>query len=214
MKLSVTTTNKQVIDLMMARLGDRAAPKLRSNVVIELNNYVDGREMNALLPWFLVKTVEFTFELDEASKPLPEDFIRELEDDQPTVFVEGVATHQMKKAPYDKLCFEGGGPSDAYALVGDEIFIAPRAGSSFQVRFRYLAETPEITDDSNPVTNQWLRYAANVVTFGALRMIAGFQIQDPAMAQRFEAEEQKALDGLWRANEARQHTNADYMIED
>ena len=41
MKLSPSTTNRQVIDLMMARLGDRAAPKLRSNVVLEFNTYVD-----------------------------------------------------------------------------------------------------------------------------------------------------------------------------
>ena len=93
-----------------------------------------------------------------------------------------------------------------YALVGEEFFIAPRAGADpiTTVRFRYVAETPDILDDEQPVSNVWLKYASNVVTFGALRVIAGFQIQDPDMANRF-AGKQKALDGLWRANEARQH---------
>jgi hypothetical protein len=216
MRLSSTTTNKQIIDLMMARLGDRAAPKLRSNVVLEINTYVDGREMQALLPWFLVKEIELVFLPQTVSTPLPADFIRELEDDQPGVYVDGLMTHQMKKAPADKMLFDNGGPPDAYALVGEEFFIAPRASAepATFIRFRYLAETPDILDDDQPISNVWLKYAANVVTFGALRVIAGFQIQDPDMANRFAGEEQRALDGLWRANEARQHTNADYMIED
>ena len=75
MKLSPSTTNRQVIDLMMARLGDRAAPKLRSNVVLEINTYVDGRELQALLPWFLIKETVLIFAPQEISKPLPDDFL-------------------------------------------------------------------------------------------------------------------------------------------
>jgi hypothetical protein len=214
MKLSPTVTNHQVIDLMMARLGDRSAPKLRANVVLELNAYIAGRELQALLPWFLIKATEFTFPKDAIFSPLPDDFLRELEDDQPAVYIDGAWMNQMKKAPLDDMNFDGGGPSDAYTLIGEEIYIAPKAPSDLTVRFRYFAATVEILDNDQPVTNLWLKYAQNLVTFGALHTIAAYQIQDPNMAALFSSEEQRALDGLWRANEARQHTNADYMIED
>jgi hypothetical protein len=214
MRLPPSTTNKQVIDLMMARLGSRAAPKLRGNVLLEINTYIDGRETQALLPWFLTKQAELDFQAGDISHPLPLDFLRELEDDQPMVYVEGAFINQLKKAPMDALNFDGEGGPDVYALIAEEFYIAPKASSPLTVKFRYLAETIEILDDDQPVSNLWLKYAANVVTFGALRVIAGFQVQDPDMANRFAGEEQRALDGLWRANEARQHTNADYMIED
>lgn len=214
MKLPPTVTNKQIIDVMMSRLGARTAPKLRSTIPFEINAYVDTKELQATLPWFLVKPGELAFVTGAVSAALPLDFLREVEDDQPMVYVEGAMTQVLKKTTFERLNFDGDGPPDHYAILGEEFFIAPRADSDLTVRFRYMAETGEFVDDEQVVSNPWIVYAQDLITFGTLQVIANFHIQDPDMANRFAGVEQRAADSLWRANEARQHTNADYKIED
>jgi hypothetical protein len=214
MKLAPTTTNAQVLDNMMARLGNRQSPKLRGSVLFELNNKINLLEGGALLPWFLQKEWAFQLVVNQITYDLPADFLREEEEGALRVSYQGRPIAFVGKVAKEDLVYEGDDPALCYTLFGEKLQIAPTPDTTYDCVLEYLAASTDVTDTGVPVSNVWLLNAYNFVTYGALVAIANFHVQDPEMAARFEREEAKARDALWRTHEARQHTNRDYKIED
>lgn len=212
MKIS-TLTNAQLLDLMMARLGSRQAPKLRANVLVELNHYLDDLELGPTLPWFLEDTYEFVLTIGQVAYALPDDFLREVEDGSLRISYQGQLIAQLSKSAKEDLVYEEA-DEIRYTLFGDELLIAPSPDVAYQCSLEYYASSEVVADNGAPVSNKWLLHAHNLVTFGALVKVARFHIQDPEMAASFSAEETAAANRLWRQHEARQHANRDYKIED
>jgi hypothetical protein len=213
MRLASSTTNAQVLDNMMHRLGNRTSAELRARVAFELNNGIDRLESGPTLPWFLEATNTFSTEEGVRRYALPSNFIREMERGRIVVSQNGAILGESIKVDYDDLALESGQPVE-YALLGDWIYFGGVPNGVYDCEWNYFAESGEFTDNSQPVTNSWLINAYDLTTLLTLRAVSEFQIQDIEMAARFNAELQDPQNRFWRLVEARQHAGRFYKIED
>lgn len=214
MRLEANTTNAQVLDVMMKRLGNRQSPVVRASAVWELNRAIDQLETGAILPWFLEKEHQFQTVVGEPRYDLPADFLREYEEGALSFYYQGSLLLRTSKVAKEDLDYSSAEPTVGYSLFGGKILIAPKPDVVYDCVWEYYASSSEVVDNAQAVANVWLIYAYNWVTNAALEQIAAFHLQAPDMASGFAAKAREARDAVWRAHEARQHTNRDYKIED
>jgi hypothetical protein len=214
MRLEASITNKQVLDNMMKRLGNRQSPQLREQVLWELNRGIDLLETGATLPWFLEKEYSFQTAVDVVSYDLPADFLREYEEGKLSFYYDGKFLCALDKVAREDLDYVYIGQTGGYSLFAEKLIIAPKPDVVYDCKLEYLAETQEVLDSEAVVSNPWLKNAHAWVTHFALKQVAALHIQDDGMAAKFSALATEAERLVWKAHEARQHANRNYKIED
>ena len=74
------TTNSELIDQAMGRLGGRTSTRLRADLVSEVNTTIDNFEQGTFIPWFLEATATLDIVADDTFVTLPEDFAIEADE--------------------------------------------------------------------------------------------------------------------------------------
>ena len=213
MKLEASVLNSAVLDNMLQRLADRKSPELRLRLLFELNRKLDELEMKATLPWFLEDRWVAALSQGAESVALPDDFIREMEGGElKLTFSDGLLV--PKKTTEDMVDLSAVGPPQYYYLLGETLYFYPVLDRDYTMKLAYYKATEAVVDNAQPVSNLWLKNAYNYTVAATLRSFAMVHLQSDEMAVRFGTEEKVASDLLWKLHEARQHTNADYKIED
>jgi hypothetical protein len=206
--------NSQVLDLMIQRMGNRKNFS-RDTLLLEMNSKIQELEVGSFLPWFLEGMWEEAG-VDVPSLSLPEDFLQEVEDGKLELVSEVGKFIYPKKRPFEKVqevwqVYPEGGEPRIYAIWGGQLHLAPRPVAPYVLSLPYFKQTPEVADGEEEVTS-WLKHALNFITYATLVDVSSNNLRDTEAANRFSSLAGKAYSTLYRHNEARQHTNADYNI--
>jgi hypothetical protein len=209
-------TNKELIDLMMARLGGRTAPALRSRLVIELNEKIRQLETGSILPWFMEDKFVGDTVANQDYVDLPADFVREVEEGRFKIKNTENKWGRLIKASYEDLEDEtenyDAALPEGYALFGDKIYFGPVPDLAYSFKLPYFKRTGEVIDNTSAVTNSWLLEFHHYVTLATLKVVASMHIQSAEIMQKIDPELQTAYDIFWRTIEARKHTNMEYLL--
>lgn len=212
-------TNRELIDLLMARLGERTAPALRVQAVLTLNEAIRTLEQETVLPAFMQDYFTGATGVGEDFIRLPSDFVREVEDAPPKIYDRnGQAWYKLIKTTIGKLEIETGsevGIPMGYALVGYNMVLGPvpLADAIHDYRILYNKRTVEILDEPVAVTNPWILEFQEYTTFYALDLLAKHHVQSVELMKRISPTLTRARERFWRAVEAREHVNMNYNQE-
>lgn len=209
-----TVNTRKILDLLMARLGNKTSPALRANCLVEMSliqeTDLEGAE---LLPWFLIGEGAIAVTVPgERRLMLPSDFIREIEDDNLYLVNEDGTYTDIRKVGYDEGRFELGlnpeqGPPTLYSVRGNYILLRPTPDAEYSIRFpSYYARQPlpvDATDDQNA----WFRWVPDLLLAKTGVIIAGEYLKDTELVTLFGAQQQRAVKRLENVETAREESN-------
>jgi len=200
-----------VIDLLVARLGDRT--DLRVAILLEMTlvqqTLLEGGDE---LPWFLLSDDQpLTIVASNRNVAVPSDFLREHEEGELLVTNSTGVETALEKAAYDELIdFYGfdalADPPTAYALVGDNfaLFPIPSVVRALTLS-KYYKRAAAPTDTA--AENAWLKWASDLLIAETGIVMAGQYLQNDAMASLFVGMQAVAKRRLNTQNVAREEAN-------
>lgn len=219
------TTNAEILDLAMSRLGHRTSPKVRADTLQELNVAIDTAERAPWLPWFLASDYVALVPAGAYYTVLPSNFLREKEDTRPYT-LDGVKATHLTKVPFGML--QSQDPATAFSLYSIQVGDGRNQGGGIEklIHFRaagaadsqlvymnlYRAQTGDVVDDTSNISNLWLTEARDYIMFKALRTVAEFHIQNDKLAQLFAIREFQALKILVDYHVSLDSENQDYFV--
>ena len=206
------TTNRELLDNALSRLGQRKSLRVRDDTIFEINQAIETLERGTFFPWFLEKTATLSLVVGDTFKALPTDFAIEQEDTRP-FFVEEGAVKYLTKRFFGAL--QGEVPTDLrfYAIRGNDFHFRIAADKAYTVTVLYMARTGGgFVDTTDDVSNLWLIDAAEYVTSMALVRVARFHLQNENLASDFVALEQKSKRDLYVHHESRVNLNQDFEV--
>lgn len=175
-----------------------------------------------ILPWFLlsedlaIKTV-----LDEERVAVPVkgsnvrgDFLAEYEEGALWIRNAEGKFVVLDKDDYDTLAetYPDSGRPKTYSLGGKYFRLKPTPDAVYDLRMKvYLRE---IALAAGGTTNEWLRWASELMLAETGRIIALFYIRDAEMAQAMGGAAQVAKRALSVASESRKHAQREYTMGD
>jgi len=199
----------------MGRLGGRTEPDLRATCLLEAQ-YVQETELEGgpILPWFLIsEDTVAVMTIEERRLEVPDDFLRELDDEGALVLVkEDGSEQELIKKSYDELVSWHGLTTTAdypenYALVGKYFMLFPLPLKASTVRMRYYARDVVLNDDNTE--NQWLKWATDLLLAATGYAVASKHIRDDEKAVEFSKDRDKAHGRLVVQHTARDEGNRD-----
>ena len=206
------TTNSELIDQAMGRLGGRSSTRLRADVVSEINMTIDNFEQGTFIPWFLEATATLDIAVDDTFVDLPDDFAIEADESRPYYVLEGTVYYLTKRFHGTLL---GEVPTSVmyYAIHGTEFHFRMAADQVYTILLAYYAkETGNLVDDDTEVSNLWLINAKEWVMSDALSTVANTHVQNYKLADRLALKAQKARNDLYVFHEARININQDFVV--
>lgn len=210
--------NSEVFDSMMSRLGNRQAPLLRTQCILELNQKIRQLESAPQLPWFMASRVSGILDSTQDFIPVPTDFVREVEDGRFKVQNSQGKWKNLVKVQIEKLEdeTENADPTlpEGYSLFGGNFYFGPRPDQNYNYKIQVYSRTPVVSDNASDISNPWLIEFFNYTTLSALSIVASLHVKSSEIVQAISPELNIAADGFWKAVEAREHANMDYLIGD
>jgi len=218
--------NSAMLANIMQRFGNRRSLALRETVLYELNRKIEQREQGDILPWFMeaywrnTSTPSAVTVAGQNFIELPPNFIREIEEGVFKVLNTNVSPTKwfaMNKVSLEDLeaATESSDPQlpVAYAIFGTQFIFGPTPNAVYQLKLPYSARSLPISDNNDEATNPWIINFYNFITLDTIDLVARTHTKDPQMVQQIGPELQEATDLFWRAVEARQHVNRDYLLD-
>lgn len=207
------TTNSELLDQAMSRLGQRASTRVRADVLAEINTTIDRLERNPFLPWFLEKDATLSVVANDTSVALPSDFLREAEESRP-YYVLDSKVHYLTKRLFAALPGEDDATSvKFYAIRGETFYFRMAADQSYTITLSYYAaQTGNLVDDASTVSNLWLTKAHDWVVNEALTKVAAFHVQNEKLAILLKGDASAARKELYGYHEARINENQDFVV--
>lgn len=206
------TTNKELIDQAMSRLGQRSSVRVRADVVTEINTALDTLERGTFFPWFLEETAQLDIAIGDTFKALPSDFAREAEESRPYYTLEGTL-HYMTKRFYGTLLGETPTKLMYYAIRGNDFHFRMPADIAYTVYVDYYARQGDpLADNTTDVSNLWLLNAKDWVMNEGLSVVAGLHLHNDKLEQKLFARANKAKNDLYVYHESRINENQDFEV--
>ena len=129
-------------------------------------------ERKATLPWFLISELSsITTQVDEHRIPLPEGFLREVEESGFFYFnpsAENVEDEWLELAKDDedelRKLYPGAGAPKGYCLIGPYFMVFPRPDAIYTIKLKFF-EADDILDSN--IENSWLEHAHDLIIASA-----------------------------------------------
>jgi hypothetical protein len=208
------TTNSELIDQWMSRLGQRTSTRVRADLVSEVNSAIKDLEVQPFVPWFLQKTATLSISTDDVLAALPSDFIIEREGHRPYYTREGTVHYLTKMVAgmiYGYTTTEV--RPMRYAIDGNNFLFRPVADQAYTIYVPYYGKTGGgFVDDSADISNIWLLNAEEWVGAKALKMTAGTHLQNKGLAADFVGLEAAQKAAVYKLHIARESQNQDYEV--
>lgn len=206
------STNRELIDQAMGRLGQRTSTRIRANVIEEVNTAIDDLERGTFFPWFLEKTATLDVMSEDSFINLPADFAIEADETRPYYVREGTVFYLTKRF-YGTLIGEVSTSLKYYAVRGTEFHFRMAADKEYSIIVPYYAKTVDpLVDTTDDVSNLWLLEAKNWVLGKALGLVASTNLQNPNLAKTFAVLEFKSKTDIYNYHEARVNQNQDFEV--
>lgn len=206
------TTNAELLNQAMSRLGQRKSTRVRADVVTEINTAIEVLERGTFRPWFLEKTATLAVVKDDTFAALPTDFLIEAEEVRPYFVLEG-KVHYLTKRFYGMLVGETPPEVRYYAIRGNDFHFRRPADIAYSIIVPYYAQTNDLlVDDTTDVSNPWLLNAQDWVFGKALGVVAAFHVHNQELAVNFSAAERQAKSDIYIFHEARINENQDFEV--
>lgn len=207
-------TRDQAVAQMQMILGFRSdkASELRTQLMYAQQNL----ESQEFLPWFLRSEVAYTTTtIDESRLALPDDFIREDEDEALFLYDADAEEDEqwtaLEKADTDTLrsVYQSTtGAPEAYSITPDYFRIMPIADEEYTIKLVYYAKDTVL---SNDVENKWLKHASDWLMGAAGQPIAA-GLRDTAALNIFRDMEARGRAAMIKASTAREAENRRYVM--
>jgi hypothetical protein len=208
----MATTNAQLIDQAMSRLGQRKSTRVRSDIVSEINTAINTLERGDFHPWFLEETATLSVVSGESFKVLPTDYLIEADDSRP-YFIESGTTYFLTKRFYGVLMGETPPELRFYAIRGEEFHFRMVADKAYTIYVPYYAkQTGNLVDDDTVVSNKWLIEAFDWTISEALKVVASVHLHSTELAQTHAAIALRAKRDIFKHHEARVNKNQDFEV--
>lgn len=208
------TTNAQLLDQAMSRLGQRTSTRVRADVLTEINQTINTLERGTFIPWFLEETATLAVVSGESYKDLPSDFAIEADESRPYWIDADGETHFLTKRFYGALPGESAATSlKYYAIRGSEFHFRMVADGAYTIYVPYYArQTGDFDDNGEVVSNKWLIEATEWVLGDALQRVAAFHLHNGELATMHNLAAQRAQRELFNFHEARVNKNQDFEV--
>lgn len=218
-------TRDQAVALIKARLKRPADTALNAQIVTELETVQQFvlEESGIIRPWFLLtENLTTVTEIGEPRVVIPTGFLDEYEDGALWILnPDSNEYERLTRGTFEELRLsdtlvqyrddDGRGMPRAYSLDGNYFRLDPVPAAVYTLQILVYVKDDLPANGSD--TNQWLTYAAELLTSEAGLVIAQGYLQDEAAAAFFEGRRKAALDRLQRQNEGRKHSNKDYRMQ-
>lgn len=186
------------VQIIMDRLGQRTG--LETLIIRHMQAAQQTLQSKPTLPWFLVRTWDFT--TSQPYEPVPHHFLREVEDVCPLMMIDTVGS-PLEKLDYDFLItspdYAGRGKPTAYAVQGGRIYLFKAPDKSYDFRFMYYAADAPLTSN---IKNHWLMFASDLL-IAATGISVAKSLRDLEAAALFERDFAVAWADFIRADTAR-----------
>ena len=206
--------NRGVIDLGMARLGQRTSTVVRSQLLTEIKKTIQRLERGPFLPWFLERTIQLNVTENDTYVSLGNFFLREAEESRPYYVLDGTV-YYLTKRYYGALLGETPTSIKYYAIRGTEFHFRMAADQSYTINVPAYFKDPwqtEITDTYVTTESLWLLNALDWVLEDALSKVAALHLHDMEKAQLHMAAAAMAKKELYVYHESRVHENQDFEV--
>lgn len=213
-------TNKEVIDLIMARLGGRTSAGLRITAVLELNMKIKELEQAPLRPWFLEDVWSFNTTIG-SDTGLPSNFLGESEDGP--VFIKlntepASAWVELPKTTYTTLMKKtkaaANGKPERYAIYGNTLRYGPLPDAVYNINFPYLKASDPFADDLALVDNRWLVNFPSYIMLEVAMILASVHVQSQEIVQKIAGPLTVAKDNFTKAVQAHENVNMKFLMDD
>lgn len=191
------------VALIKGRLARWNDTVLTTYIKMEIAAAQRRQEMVEPLPWFLLTESSYaTTTVGDERVEIPDDFIREADEDALWIEDSDGVYHKLRKDDYDAIrsyWTETGQPL-RYALVGSYFRLRPEPDAVYTVHMIYFGKDSELSDGSP--TNKWLDNASEVLIADAGRVVASRYVRNDAAAAEFEKDlvlTRRALDTMTQA---------------
>ena len=197
----------------MSRLGQRTSTRVRADVIAEINTTINRLERAPFLPWFLEVDATLDVSSGDSSVALPTNFLREAEESRPYYTMEGTVYYLTKRF-YAALP----GESDAssvkfYAIRGETFYFRQVADRAYAITLPYIsAQTGNLVDNADDVSNLWLLRAHDWVVNEALAKVAAFHLSNLELAGTLKGDAAETKRDLYNYHESRINLNQDYQV--
>jgi hypothetical protein len=182
------TSNSEVIDMIIRRLGNRrSSPQLRQVIAAELRTFISMKEKDMKEPPFFLETVWETT-VTGLSVDLPANFLRELEEHVMSCTSDGCIFEVTKRIPdfvRSMAISELAQRPHYYSILGDKLYFGPGLDKPYLITLPY-ARKSEVFVDNGLATTDWVLHAENAVMLSVQHTLALDILQDQEMAERVE----------------------------
>lgn len=212
-------TRDEAVALVKGRLSNRKDADLDPLIVAEMKLAQIKLESALTLPWFLLSEMsETTTDIGDERVELPEDFLREPEEETALWRYDTDSSNdkwkELSKDAYDKLKVkhdETGAPL-AYALVGNYFRLKPTPDKEYPIRMIYYKRDQSL--DSGATENKWLKNTPDLLIAETGFVIASQYLKDQESALIFSEQLKEArtrYSSFWTAREqaGRSYTKGD-----
>lgn len=214
-------TNKEMLDLIMKRLGNRTTIGLRATVLIELNEKIRQLEQSETLPWFLESVWETQALQNLETIDLPEDYLRDDDDGVPEIRDVSITPPQwtkIGKLSYSQLRVKTANAlyqiPKYFAVYGDKVYFGPFPDTDYDFRLPYFKRTEPVVEDTSPISNKWLKNFFNFMTLDTIDAVARTHTRDKELVASISADLNVAHALMTTAIEARIHAGREYLLDE
>jgi len=213
--------NKEVLDLIMKRLGNRTSTTLRATALIELNEKIRQLELGETLPWFLQDIWQGQTVANQDYLDVVSDYLREDDEGVAEILDASVSPAvwaKFTKDSYGKLREKSANATATvpalFAVHGEKVYFGPVPDKVYSFRIPYYKRTTSISDNTATVTNKWLTNFFNFVTLDTIDLIARTHTRDQNVVISIRDELSEARRMFEVAVEARIHAGREYLLDD
>lgn len=211
--------NNDLYDRILRRARRPGDLTLRSNILDEITEMLQGWETSPFMPWFLEKvSTGLTTTINVETVAAPSDYALLVEDTK-VWLIDAAGTRTFLERGYHEdieEAFNGitAARPTTFDIFGGNIYLGATPDlSTYTIRMKYYAKTTPPLDAGTPVTNPWALNAQSLFVTEAARRLVDFYVKDVKTAAELQKDVNNARAELYKYNESRKHVEMDYRVD-
>jgi len=180
--------------------------------------FIQSLERSPFHPWFLEKTSSGLVTVaDVQTVALPTDFLLMVEDTKIYLIDSDEVYHEQTRGYHEDMeriynAADAGTPA-GYDIFAGNIYFGPKPDGVYTIRLKYYQRTTPPSDDGVEVSNLWTLNAEDFMVTSLAARLCDIYTMDERRAASLKIESSSLRLELFKYNEARKHTDMDYVVD-